>query len=225
MKIILIFDFDGVLYTSINEPLLSSIEALGLKSPTIIDKRKYLSKKGVIASIKDLYEFIKEIRNIDTDLETFKKKLFAYRKKVSTSMKYQNNFSKTPILLLLKLLKNRIKCFIVTSRDISTVKELLKKDDILNCDIYSSSELNSSKKEIINKLLKENSFGIFVDDMKKNLTLINKNNTQPIHKINHKNKLINVLFSYQCSFKILIAIISFYLRKIKIGNNIFREYL
>ena len=81
MKIILIFDFDGVLYTSINEPLLSSIEALGLKSPTIIDKRKYLSKKGVIASIKDLYEFIKEIRNIDTDLETFKKNYLHTEKK------------------------------------------------------------------------------------------------------------------------------------------------
>lgn len=225
MKLILIFDFDGVLYNSINEPLCSSLDSLGLQPATINDKKKYFSKRSTIASIKDLYEFIKDIRHFDVDLKTFKEILFDYRKKVSTTKKYQNNFSSTPILLLLKFLKNKINCFIVTSRDKKTVKELLKKEGILNCPIYSSSELNSPKKDIINNLLTKTSFGIFIDDMKKNLTSINKKNTKPIHKINHKNKFINQLFNYQCTFTILIEIIFFYLRKIKISNYIFRKYL
>ena len=146
-KLKIIFDFDGVLTINNKEPLISSLASLRQSYPRKKEIQLYLNSKKNIASITDLYKFIKTIRKLEINLSQFKSILFKYRASNITNKTYINFFKPTIFLFILKFIKGYFSCCILTSRDIPTIEMFLKKYKISNIKVLSSSNF---KKKISN---------------------------------------------------------------------------
>lgn len=175
-------DFDGILFKSDYEPLLSSLAAFDIHdlSGSYLDEIKaaYLLVKPTIHNVEGLYTFIhSHFQELSTkkSLQEFTDSIKKVRKSAAENRSVYQSFEPTLFfhLLLEWWIEARPTLSILTSRDVVTVSAILKHyglSDSIN--IYSSIELNRSKAMILRDY-STSPFAI-VDDMADNLVDIHQ---------------------------------------------------
>jgi hypothetical protein len=176
-------DFDGILFKSDYEPLLSSLAALeveGLSADDIIKlKAAYKLAKPSIHNVADLFSFTISNSAAYTkikSLQEFTDSIKAVRKAATEDGSVYHSFEPTAFFpLILKWWIDATPMLsVLTSRDVATASTILHhygfSDSIT---IYSSMELKMSKGAIISNHCMA-PFAV-VDDMMGNLTDIHEN--------------------------------------------------
>ncbi len=208
-NIIIIFDFDGVISISDKEPLISSLQILGMGYPNqkIIESFKIHKKE--ISSLSKLYNFIKNHIDINIKEEEFKSKLFNYRRKNIINSEYKKLFKPTLIFVFFKYLSYYFDCCILTSRDVPTILMFLNENNFKKkIPIYSNTKLNKSKHEVITNILNSGKYVIFLDDMFANIKgYKEKNNISAIHVFTSDHNFIQFLMRIFAISKTIINII------------------
>mgnify|MGYP001490530835 CR=1 FL=1 len=208
-NIIIIFDFDGVISITDKEPLISSLKILGMGYPNqeIIDSYKIHKKE--ISSLSKLYNFIKKQLDININEEEFKSKLFNHRRKNIKNSEYKKLFKPTLIFVFFKYLSYFFDCCILTSRDVPTISMFMNENNFKKkIPIYSNTQLNKSKYEVIKKILNSSKYIIFLDDMLANIKgYKEKNNVSAIHVRTSDNNFLQFLMRIFTIIKTIFNII------------------
>lgn len=175
-------DFDGILFKSDYEPLLSSLAASeihGLSGNSLNEiKVAYLLAKPTIRNVAGLHTFINSnFHNLDTrkSLREFTDNIKKVRKSATEDRSVYQSFEPTSFfrLLLNWWAEVRPTFSVLTSRDVATASTILEHyGPFSSIPIYSSIELNLSK----TMMLREYSSSPFaiVDDMMDNLIDIHR---------------------------------------------------
>lgn len=208
-NILLIFDFDGVIALNEKEPLVSSYLSLGLNHPNKEEITSYTKAKKHISTIAELHTFIKSKRRLDINLKQFTTKLFEYRKNNLNNDNYIDTFKPTLFLFLLRILKNYFECLVLTSRDKLTIEKFMKKYNLIDINIISSTICQSNKGDIIKEIIKKNKNIIYLDDMKKNFIDLGEKNIIKILIKSRRNYYINLQKRIYQFLLLLLSIIYF----------------
>lgn len=182
---------------------------LGLSYPNKQNIKAYQSYKKEINSLSKLYKFIKKITNINITEDEFRIKLFSYRKKNVSNSEYKKLFKPTLIFYFFKYLNYFLECCILTSRDIPTISMFMVENNFRKkISIYSNTDLNKSKNDVINEILDLSGNIIFLDDMFANIECFkNSDSINTIHVGSSDNNFIQLFLRIFVILKLIFNII------------------
>lgn len=175
-------DFDGILFKTDYEPLLSSLAASKInclsRDSLAAIKAAYLLAKPAIRNVADLYAFINSnCHGLATkqSLIEFTSSIKSVRRSAAENGSVYQSFEPTPFfhLLLKWWIEARPMLSILTSRDAATASAILRHYGLFDSiPIYSSMELELSKGMILRQY--QASPYAVVDDMIDNLIDIHR---------------------------------------------------